>query len=148
METLSEAHDTILGEILSNDEEVRAEFLNKFKEDATKFSGAMAKAFIAWRGLDADTGENQDRAYVSALVFTALTLHVQSMKLFFSGQLIPAGNIVRQVIESIALALVCSSKELNVLERFKEDKYSAAAFAAPCSRAITSSVRSKALMIC
>ncbi len=124
METLSEAHDKILKEILSDDSEVRAEFLKNFKEDATKFSCAMARAVLAWRELDAKASENERLAWVSALLFTALNLHIQSMKLLFSGQLVAAGNASRQVVESIALALVCSGKELGVLERFMEDKYS------------------------
>ena len=124
METLPEARDTILREIISDNSEVRAEFLGKFEADATKFSGAMAKAVLAWREIDDLAGDNEKLAYVSALVFTALTLHIQSMKLFFSGQIVAAGNASRQVVESIALALVCSGKELGVLERFMEDRYS------------------------
>jgi hypothetical protein len=124
METLSEAHDKILKEILLDDSEVRAEFLKNFKEDATKFSCAMARAFLAWRELDAKASEKENLKWVSALVFTSLNLHIQSMKLLLSGHLVAAGNLSRQVVEAIALALLCSGKELNVLERFLEDKYS------------------------
>jgi hypothetical protein len=46
------------------------------------------------------------------------------MRLFLSGHPIAAGNLSRQVVEAIALALLCSSKQLTVLQRFKEDNYS------------------------
>lgn len=124
METLSEAHDKILKEILSDDSEVRAEFLKNFKEDATKFSCAMARAVLAWHELDAKASEKKNLEWVSALVFTSLNLHIQSMKLLLSGHLVAAGNLSRQVVEALALALLCSGKELNVLERFLKDEYS------------------------
>jgi hypothetical protein len=124
METFVDARKAIYAEITSDNAEVRAEFLKRFAPDVERFSDAMARAFGNWRMLDAEIKGDEKRAYVSALVFTAITLHIQSMKLFLSGHEVAAGNLSRQVVESIALALVCSSKELNVLDRFMEDKYS------------------------
>lgn len=124
METLTEARDKILVELTSDDSDIRTKFLERFEAQATEFSEAMAGADLAWRELDSKAAENEDLAYVSALVFTAITLHIQSMKLFLSGQPVAAGNSFRQVVESIALALLCSGKDLNVLQRFKDDKYS------------------------
>jgi len=46
------------------------------------------------------------------------------MRLFLSGYPIAAGNLSRQVVEAVALALLCSSKQLTVLKRFIEDEYS------------------------
>lgn len=46
------------------------------------------------------------------------------MKVFFAGQTVAAGNLFRQVVESIALALLCSHKDLPVLQQFIEDRYS------------------------
>lgn len=124
METFEDARKAIRTEITSDNAEVRAEFLKRFGPAVEKFSAAMARAFGNWRTLDAEIKGDEKRAYVSALVFTAVTLHIQSMKLFLSGHQVAAGNMSRQVVESIALALACSSKELNVLDRFIEGKYS------------------------
>jgi hypothetical protein len=124
METLAEARDKIYKEIVSDDKDVRAKFLENYNDKAAEFSDAMARAVLAWREVDAQTAENEKLSYVSGLVFTALTLHIQSMKTFLSGQLVASGNLLRQTVESIALALLCSGKELGVLERFIEDKYS------------------------
>ena len=84
----------------------------------------MSKANSAWRNLDAGSGKEEPRAWVSALVYGAITLHIQSMRLFQSGHPIAAGNLSRQVIEGISLALLSSSKQLPVLQQFIEDKYS------------------------
>ena len=47
--------------------------------------------------------------------------------MLLSGQTVAAGNLFRQVIESIGLALLCSGKSLDVLSRFMEDNYSSTA---------------------
>jgi hypothetical protein len=84
----------------------------------------MAHAFIRWRSFDNEVMGDERRGYVSALVYTAITVHILSLKLFLSGHTVAAGNLFRQVIECIALALLCSGKDLDVLARFMEDKYS------------------------
>ena len=124
METLEQARDTILKELTSDDSDVRAEYLKHFEADAKALAESMAQAFVKWREFDSEIKGDEKRAHVSALVYVAITLHVLSTKLLLSGQTVAAGNLFRQVIESIALALLCSGKDLQVLERFMEDKYS------------------------
>jgi hypothetical protein len=124
METVEQARETILKELTSDDSEVRSDYLKLFEADAKTFADAMAQAFMRWRTFDNEVKGNEKRAHVSALVYTAITLHILSLKLFLSGQTVAAGNLFRQVIESIALALLCSVKDLDVLKRFMEDKYS------------------------
>lgn len=46
------------------------------------------------------------------------------MRLFLTGYIIAAGNIQRQVIETLALATLCSCKSIDVLKRFLEGSYS------------------------
>ena len=124
METLEEAHDTILAQLTSDDPDVQAEYLKLFEAEAQEFSDSMAQAFMKWRSLDAGLMGNDKRAYISALVLLAINFHILSMKLFLSGHAVAAGNLSRQVVESIALALVCSGKNLGILEQFMEGKYS------------------------
>jgi len=109
MENEEESHDIILGEILSDVAEVRSEYIKHFESQAQAFATDMAKALIAWRPLDT-TADNEKRGYIAAMVYTAIGLHVQSMQLVFAGQLVAAGNPFRQVVECIALALLCSPK--------------------------------------
>ncbi len=124
METLEQARDTIFGELTSDDSEVRGEYLKHFEAHAKRFSESMAQAFIKWREFDNPIKGDEKRAHISALVYIAITLNILSMKVFLSGQTVAAGNLFRQVLESIALALLCSGKELDVLRRFMDDKYS------------------------
>lgn len=124
METVEQARDTIRRELISDDSEVRAEYLKAFQSDVETFSVAMAKAVLAWRRLDATVQGDERRAHVSALVYASFTLHILSFKLFLCGHIVAAGNQFRQVVETIALALLCSSKDLDVLRRFMTDRYS------------------------
>lgn len=124
METVDQARETIFKELTSDDSEVRAEYLKHFEEAAKRFAESMAKTFIKWRDFDNGVKGDEKRAHVSALVYIAITLHVLSMKAFLAGQTVAAGNLFRQVLESIALALLCSGKELDVLKRFTKDRYS------------------------
>ena len=127
METVEQARNTILKELTTDDAEVRSDYLQLFEADTKTFADVMAQAFMKWRTFDSEVKDDERRAHVSALVYTAITLHVLSLKLFLSGQTVAAGNLFRQVIESIALALLCSGKDLDVLKRFMEDKYSSTA---------------------
>src|SRR5260370_16920060 len=115
METLDQARETIFRELTSDDSEVRGEYLKLFEAEAKVFADSMAQAFIKWRAFDSSFKGDEKRAHISALVYTAITLHILSMKLFLSGQTIAAGNLFRQVIEIIAPALVCSGKNLQLL---------------------------------
>jgi len=114
----------MLREITSDDADARREFLARFEADAESFSRFMAEAFMRWRSMDDAIGKDEELAYVSGLVYMAITLQIQSMKLFLSGHTVAAGNMFRQVLESIALGLLCSAKRLNFLRRFIGDQYS------------------------
>lgn len=124
METLAEAREKILTEITSDDADARRQYLARFAADVKSFSAFMAEAVMRWRSLDDNIGKNEELAYVSALIYTGITLQIQSMKLFLSGHTVAAGNMFRQVLESIALALLCSSKRLGFRRRFIDDQYS------------------------
>ena len=124
METFSESKIKIINEITTDEPDVRSSYLKRYSSQIEDFGIGMAKAILSWRELDARSEKETPRAWVSALVYCAITLHIQSMRLFLSGHPIAAGNLSRQVTEGIALALLCSSKQLTVLQRFFEDKYS------------------------
>jgi hypothetical protein len=124
MESFSESKTKILAEITADDPAVRASYLSRYSSQVEDFAMRMAAAVQSWRELDAGSGPDEERAYVSALVYCAITLHIQSMRLFLSGHIIAAGNLSRQVVESIALSLLCSKKELGFLKRSLADEYS------------------------
>jgi hypothetical protein len=124
METFDQAYTKIYSELTSNNLEVSDEYFKLFKIEIEEFATAMSNAIVEWQTLNMSAKNNEQKEYVSGLVYTAITLLIMSFKLFLSGHIIAAGNLFRQVIESIALALLCSLKNGNVLTRFMENKYS------------------------
>lgn len=124
MKNPNDANSQILTEILWDDPAVRTEFIKHFRSQANVFAQHMSVATAAWRTLDTGIGGSQKLAFVSALVYTAITLHVRSMKLFLAGELEAAGNLFRQVVECMALALLCSNQDLLILSLFMKGKYS------------------------
>lgn len=124
MESFDESKRKIIVEVTSDEPDVRNSYLDRYGQQVEEFGIGMANAIIAWRDLDAGSEKEEGRAYVSAMVYCAITLHIQSMRLFLSGHPIAAGNLSRQVVEAIALSLLCSSKQLPVLQDFIKDKYS------------------------
>lgn len=124
MDALAEAKSKIFAEITTADPEVIASFLTRYDSQAAQFAEQMAQAMVAWRELDSMVDNQEKVALVANIAYCAIMLHVQSMKLFFSGHIVAAGNLSRQVLESIAMALLCSGKALTFLDRFVSDTYS------------------------
>lgn len=123
MESLDEANAKIYQELTSDDSHVRVHYLKLFSSEAEEFSNAMAHSITALHAIGNHVQDEKSQI-VQTLVHTSITSHVLSMKLLLSGHTIAAGNIFRQVIEAIALALLCSNKDLDVLSRFMNDRYS------------------------
>jgi hypothetical protein len=119
-----EIRSKFMTELTADDPKIRASYLKHFGAEVEEFSDAMTSAFMNWRSLDVNSEKDNRHAYVSAIVYTAISLHIQSLKAFLSGLSVPAGNLMRQTLETIALALLCSGKDLGVLDRFMAQKYS------------------------
>ncbi|WP_428606610.1 hypothetical protein [Sedimenticola sp.] len=124
MESIEKAQEVILKEITSDNSDVRSEYLEMFGKEIESFSNSMAQAYIKWKEFDNEINGDERRAMVSAVVYSAISLNIASLSVFLSGHTVASGNLMRQVCESIALALLCSGKTLNVLDRYRDDKYS------------------------
>ncbi len=120
MDTIEKAR----AEIARDSRYVRLEYLKHFDNIASEFAATMGQAVVIWTELSAADPDDERRMQVLALAHTAIALHVNSLKLLLSGNTIAAGNIFRQVVETIALTLLCSGKGMTYLERFKADEYS------------------------
>ncbi len=120
---VSNASEMITEELFGEDTEVRQWYTDNFKSQITDFTNAMSKAYINWKQFDDNIGKDKKKAYVSALIYSAINSHIVSVKIFLSGYIVPAGNLQRQVLETIALALLCSNPQLKVLDRFMKNKY-------------------------
>jgi hypothetical protein len=85
--------------------EVRERFLAHFETEIKDFVEHMILAYLKWQELESMINDDQRKAYVAAIVFTTINLHIVSFRLFLSGYPVAAGNLERQVIETIALAI-------------------------------------------
>jgi hypothetical protein len=88
METFDQARERIYKELSADDPSVRADFLKLFDAEMNEFSSSMALAFVKWRTFDESTKGNERREIVWALVYSAITLNVLSLRLFLSGHII------------------------------------------------------------
>lgn len=122
METFIEAHKKVFIEVISNSDEVRAEYLANYRDSANDFSLAMSQALTTWHQCEC-RGDPAAAGTVSSLAYAAIMLHIQSMKLFLSGCPVPAGTLSRQAVENIALALLCSIHGAPVLGQFMSERY-------------------------
>jgi hypothetical protein len=66
MITLDEARTKILTELIADDPEVRASYLKQFRAKVEEFVDAMARAFLNWQSLDANSGKDYTRATVAS----------------------------------------------------------------------------------
>ena len=124
MEDYESIRKIIFTETTQDITDVRLSFLEKFENQIDRFVDNMSLAFSKWRSLDSITSSDEKKAHVSALVYSSINLHVVSMKLFLSGYGVAAGNLERQTIEVIALAILCSQKDLDILDRYIQNQYS------------------------
>ncbi|CAE6701514.1 hypothetical protein [Paraburkholderia aspalathi] len=115
----------ILRDIGSPDNDARGAFCEHFRAEIDEFATYMSVALNKWgEFFDGVPEDDERRRAVVAILFTTINLNVTSFKLFMSGHTVAAGGLFRQVIESVALALLCSAKDLPVLGQFMDDQYS------------------------
>jgi len=116
--------EKIMKEVSQDDCEVRGRYLAEFRYEIDEFVVVMADAFMRWLALDSAIGPDEKLGHISAFAYSAITFHILSLKLFLSGHLVAAGNLMRQVVEAMAMALLCSSSSLGVLDEFIRGHYS------------------------
>lgn len=114
----------VYAEITRDSRAVRQEFVHVFDKKNQAFAGQMGEALSYWLDQYSSAQSDERKIKVFALAYTAISLHISSMKLFLSGQQVAAGNLMRQVLETIALTYLCTDKGLTFLQRFHDGKYS------------------------
>jgi hypothetical protein len=105
--------DEIVKELFHDNSEVLNEFSDQFSKELLEFAESFSEAYKKYLELNhliKDT-ENKQKAYVSGLTYLLLDNLLTSVKLFIMGYEIPSGNLMRQVIESVALTTLCSVKD-------------------------------------
>jgi hypothetical protein len=104
---------------------IRRQFISAIGGSFAEFKGAMADALRASHAFDKYAEGNNDYEWIALLIFGAVQGHLVAMRLFLDGFMIYSGNAQRQVLESIAMAVLCSKPKLGYLERFRNDEFTA-----------------------
>ena len=114
----------LIRRVLTGDgRKIREWFTNHLSDQLEEFVLAMAPALDDSGALDRYAKDSEIGAKVAWMVFSAVQGHLISMRLFLDGFLVQSGNAQRQVLESIAMALLCSKPDLGILQRFDDDTY-------------------------
>lgn len=100
--------DAVIHELFDPDESVRAQFKNRFSKQAIEFSESIAPAFARFHKFSEDGQYCIQTALVCGFVHGVLDDTVTSIKLLLTGKVTAAGNLFRQAIEGVCMAIMCS----------------------------------------
>lgn len=103
--------DEIVKEICNSNIDIINEFSNHFSAEILNFAEEFAEGYKKYLELDrlATEIKNKQRAWVVGLSYLLLENLLTSFKLFIMGFQVPSGNMMRQAIENVALATLCSA---------------------------------------
>jgi hypothetical protein len=109
--------ETVLKELFDEDKWVKDKFAEHLSEDLLELSKHLAAVFAVYPRLNeaANAAATEQAAFVAGFIFGVIDDILVSTKILLSGKMMPAGNVMRQAIEGIALALLCSSNELMIV---------------------------------
>lgn len=102
----------IVKEIFDADQWIKDKFTKHFSSEILELGKALADSFVKFPQLDAALVEKDEQAdFVISFVHGVFDDLLTSMKLLVTGKLMASGNLMRQAIEGMAVALLCSSRE-------------------------------------
>jgi hypothetical protein len=102
----------VVKEIFDDDHWIKDEFSKRLSSEIMQFSEALSESFKRFPQLDRlSSGGNEQVAFVTGFIFGVFDDLLVSMKLLVAGKMIASGNIMRQAIEGMAVALLCASSE-------------------------------------
>ncbi|WP_175704681.1 hypothetical protein [Burkholderia ambifaria] len=109
----------VLQELLDADQGVRDAFARALEPELNDLAAALAESFRRLQPvLEAGERVNLPRTNLMiALAFGVIDDIVVSTKLLMAGKLPASGNVMRQALEGLAMALLCSTDDLLVIER-------------------------------
>jgi len=110
--------EALMRELFDDDRWIKDEFGKHLSEPLLALCEALAACFRLMPALNeaANRAETMRTALVGGFVFGVLDDILVSTKLLLSGKLAAAGNLMRQAVEGVAMAFLCSSDELLIIE--------------------------------
>ncbi len=129
--------EEIVRELFNDNSGIINEFSKYFSKEILEFAELFSVAYKKYLELDRLLigTENIQKAYTEGFAYLIYDNLLTSVKLFILGYQTPSGNLMRQAIESVALAILCSSKDeieiktrqnkikrINFFEKFIKNK--------------------------
>jgi hypothetical protein len=110
--------EAVLREIFDDDLQVKDRFAAHLGAELLSLSEALAACFALLPAINeaANRVGSVRTALAAAFVFGVLDDVLTSTKLLVTGKLLASGNLMRQVVEGIAIAALCSTDELLIIE--------------------------------
>jgi hypothetical protein len=116
---------TVIKELFDEKKWVKDKFAEHFSQELLELAEGIANAFAVYPQLNdaAKAANTEQAALVEGFMFEVLDNLLVSTKILLIGLLMPSGNLMRQAVEGVALALLCSSKvELEITSDKKKQK--------------------------
>ncbi|MBI5636581.1 MAG: hypothetical protein HZA03_01285, partial [Nitrospinae bacterium] len=110
-------------ELFQFDPAIANNFKKHFSAEIDKFAEKTNKALTAYEQLDSTSTSNEQNAYIAAFIFYAIHCLIASEKLLIHGYPVPSGNQMRTAMESLAMAILCSAKNMPYYNEIKDDKF-------------------------
>lgn len=115
--------ECIVLEIFDDDKWVKDRFSAQFSAELLEFAEAIAGAFKRYPELESlIQGHDEQALYVHAFVHGIFDDLITSTKLLVTGKMIASGNLMRQTLEGIAIAILCSYRGLLLIPDNKSKK--------------------------
>jgi len=107
---------SVVKEIVDNDSWVKEEFTKHFSTDILRFAEVLAESFRWYPKIQAlAQNEDEQALYVLGFIHGIFDDLITSTKLLVTGKVIPSGNLMRQALEGIPVAILCSSRKLLLI---------------------------------
>ena len=132
--------EEIVKELFSDNSLIINEFAKYFSKEILEFSELFSTGYKKYLELDRllKKTENIQKAYTQGFAYLIYDNLLTSVKLLILGHQAPSGNAMRQAIESVAMAILCSSKDeieipngkkgtkhINFYEKLRDNKQEA-----------------------
>ena len=93
--------------------EARQKFMKGFSNEVDRFIDECYKIWISYEELSSMIGDNERKAYVVKYVMTAIDNLMISVNLLISSYFTASGNMFRQMLEAILMAVILAHQELD-----------------------------------
>jgi hypothetical protein len=114
--------DQFRAAIVGSNDEARLQFASRFTPGIDNFVSVAYKAYVRIQGMESRVPYELRSAWVYHFLFEALNNLITAFHLQISGLAVPAGNLMRQYAECVAMALLCSHRQINTFEQLQQQQ--------------------------